>query len=216
MYALKDAEGWSGRYGVRQPDVDIQTREVRLKTRLRGDATALVAVVYCRGFRFAFVDAPSLADQREATLALIPLADLRLRGRVDFGGLPVTGPWTLEIGYDASAAVFALETPAMRRGETGAFGGSFISSATTVATTTVASDGAFVARVPDFLADPVVANSPGRFTVFVLNGGSKHALALAGQRGSGPGLDLATVYEPIALRVLAPRPADGVTGIAVR
>lgn len=201
MYAVKDTRGWSSRYAVRAPEVDIQRRAIRLSTGERGQATALVAVVYCRGFRFAFVDVPSLT-QRETTVALVPLRDVVLRGRVDLGGLPITGPWTLEIGYDASAAVLGLEIPVMMRGTTGGFGGSFPSSATTVATTTVASDGAFVARVPDFLDDPVVSAHPGRFTLFFLSGLSKHELVLAGQDRAGPGLDLAKTYDPIALHVV--------------
>jgi hypothetical protein len=104
----------------------------------------------------------------------------------------------------------------MLRGLTGGIGGSFVSSSTTVATATVASDGSFAARVPDFLGDPAVAAHPGRFTLFFLTGPSSHPLALAGQGTAGPGLDLARAYEPIALRLLPGRRPLGATRSAAR
>jgi hypothetical protein len=168
-----------------------------------GAARSLRLVVYCRGYQFALIDVPNLADpaSRKVTIDLVPLGLVPLPGRTI---LPVgenASQFTLEVEYDASMLALGY----FMRG-IGNSGGSFPSSNTSVATAKVQSDGSFTVMVPDFLNDPAVAAMSSRGTLHFSAHGGRKSYLLVTEDSTGPmsrGLPIAKSYETgIVLQVL--------------
>jgi hypothetical protein len=171
--------GGYSNFGDRLPHLKMQgPQDVVIDTVL---ATALRVIVFYSGYQFVFLDVPSLAESRKKTIDLIPLSMLTLRGRVaqSSGG-------RVEISYDMSQLAMHYFFQAPYGSKIGGSGGSFPSSPIPVAQTTITPDGSFAVAIPDFLSDPLVAQSGliGEFTFFERTGPTKgYSLSVTGTPG---------------------------------
>jgi len=166
-------------------------------------ATALKAVVFCRGYRLAFVNVPSLTKvpSKRVAVDLVPLGSVVLNGRVTLPRDENPADLRLDVYYNDFEIVFGY----LQITE-GISGGGM-----KVATTPLAADGSFTTTVPDFANDPVASKDPGRFKFGIralrpYHGASERSAAahIPGQAEFGPfvGIPIALSYpDPIALEL---------------
>lgn len=122
-------------------------REYAIDTWSEGQqASTLKVIFYCRGYRLVLMNEAALAERRVGTVSigLEPLGSLPLSGRL----IAVPAPTNLKI-----EAVYLASWAHKFFGIADGMVPSF-----TVDTTTVAADGSFTLRVPDFAHDPVVTS----------------------------------------------------------
>ena len=165
-------------------------------------ATALKAVVFCRGYRLGFVNVPSLAEvpSKRMAIDLVPLGSVALNGRVTLPRDEKPADLRLDVYYNDFEIVFRYLQ--ITEG---------ISGGMKVATTPLAADGSFTTTVPDFANDPVASKDPGRFKFGIralrpYHGVSERSAAahIPGQAEFGPfvGIPIALSYpDPIALEL---------------
>src|SRR5262245_41533202 len=105
-------------------------------------ATALKAVVFCRGYRLAFVNVPSLAKvpSKRVAVDLVPLSSVALDGRVILPRDENPADLCLDVYSKDYEIVFGYFESA------GGIGGSGVK----LSTTPLAADGSFKTTVPDF------------------------------------------------------------------
>ena len=166
-------------------------------------ATALKAVVFCRGYELAFVNVPSLARVRSKRVAidLVPLGSVALTGHVILPKGENPADLRLDVYYENLSLVMNY----FENSE--GIGGSGMK----VSTTTLAADGSFKTTVPDFANDPEALKIPGRFNFVIralrpYNGVPERTAGarIPGQPDFGPlnGIPMAPSYpEPIALEL---------------
>jgi hypothetical protein len=161
------------------------------------DAQALHVVIYAQGYRFVFVDLPSLAAESQTiSTTLVPLPTLTLRGTVTLPyGIGPDG-FALDVRHDATVIIMNYFDHGRSRGFVGFFGVLRL-----IGTTTVAADASFSIDVPDFAQDPnLAAQSLGwfQFTAHITPN-YRYQLAPAGSSFLR-GLRVASSYpEPIRL-----------------
>jgi hypothetical protein len=200
----KNDDGY-GNFGRRGPNLEMTaTQDIPISLTLPHSdhrATAIRAVLFCRGYRLAFVNVPSLASlpTKRAAVNLVPLGSVALTGRVTLPKDENPADLRLDVYYENIYLVMGyLETSE-------AIGGSGMK----VSTTTLAADGSFKTTIPDFANDPEALKSPGRFNFTIRSPRPYHGASertggarIAGQPEFGPltGIPLATSYPaPIAL-----------------
>jgi hypothetical protein len=166
-------------------------------------ATALKAVVFCRGYRLAFVNVPSLTKvpSKRVAVDLVPLGSVALNGRVTLPRDENPADLRLDVYYNDYEIVFGYFQSL----------GGISGSGMKVSTTPLAADGSFTTTVPDFANDPVASKDPGRlkFGIRALrpyHGASERSAGarIAGQPEFGPfsGIPIALSYpDPIALEL---------------
>jgi hypothetical protein len=190
---LSGPQGGHSSYGMRLPQFQMRgPQDILIDTTLKGaPASSLRIVVYCPGYRFAWVEIPSLdgASANGIAIDLVPLGTLPFRGRVNLQSASSRSPITLHVEYDASMMVFNYFYKDFR----GA--GSFMSSRLEFATTTLGADGSFAVEIPDLLNDPAAARAPGTFTFFARTGlTTGHRVRPVGAASPWKGLTLQSSY----------------------
>ena len=180
---------------------DPAVREYALDTSYEGrPARALKAIVYSPGFRFVLLEEPALQERRArtTTINLEPLNSIPLSGEMVLAR-PVSG-LTIEARYHASWAheFFGIADGAVME--------------LTVARSTIATDGTFTLKVPDFVRDPAlsayVGQSLGSLRLLVresATGNIPYTLEDVQHRGRPAELAVAASYQRNLQLVVAPR-----------
>jgi hypothetical protein len=156
-------------------------------------ATALKAVVFCRGYRLAFVNVPSLArvPSKRTVVDLVPLDSVALAGRVDLPEGENPDDLRLEVHYDIT--LLAMSYFEQMEGISG--GGM------KVAATMLAANGSFTATVPDFANDPALKGY-GRLHFGIRSMTQRQGVSKRPEIRPRDGIPVASSYpDPIALEL---------------
>jgi hypothetical protein len=203
----KPGEGYSS-YGASGVHLRMTaTQDIPISLRLPQNevrATSLRAILFCRGYRLALINIPSLEDvPNRWSVNLVPLDNVPMKGRVAMSGEYRPEELRLDVHFDMTLAIMGYFESMKGIGGLGM----------RVATTTIAPDGTFMVEVPNFQKDPVMAKwgYPGRFNFGVRalrpyhDASSRRATArIAGRSRNGrdAGIPVAASYpQPIHLNI---------------